>query len=128
MKTSRNTIQRSLILQAVRSLHQHPTAEEIYQETLKYHPTISKATVYRNLNLLVQQGEILKVEVPDGADHFDFKLQYHHHAYCRKCSNVYGMEMPTLEEVMERAKEPPGFLLEECSILFRGVCSKCKQK
>lgn len=128
MKASRNTIQRSLILQAVQSLHHHPTAEEIYRETLKYHPNISKATVYRNLNLLVQQGEVLKVEVPDGADHFDFRLQYHHHAYCRKCGNVYDMEMPAPAKVMEQAKGPQDFLLEECSILFRGVCSKCKQK
>ena len=48
----RNTIQRSLVLEAVNRLHCHATADEVYEEIIKEHPTISKATVYRNLNLL----------------------------------------------------------------------------
>ena len=54
----RNTIQRALVLEAVKTLHCHATADEVYEEIIKEHPTISKATVYRNLNLLSEMGEI----------------------------------------------------------------------
>ena len=71
---TRNTIQRQIVLQAVNQLHNHPTADAIYAVIAAQHPTISKATVYRNLNQLAAQGEILRVPVPTGADHFDFHL------------------------------------------------------
>ena len=52
MTNSRNTIQRQLVLSAVRQLQNHPTADEVYQKVQKSCPTISRATVYRNLKLL----------------------------------------------------------------------------
>ena len=69
---TRNTVQRQIVLQAVRSLHDHPTADSVYAVVAAEHPSISKATVYRNLNQLALQGEILRVPVPTGADRFDF--------------------------------------------------------
>ena len=56
---TRNTVQRQIVLQAVRSLHDHPTADSVYAVVAAEHPSISKATVYRNLNQLALQGEIL---------------------------------------------------------------------
>ena len=55
---TRNTIQRQIVLQAVNQMHNHPTADAIYAVIAAQHPTISKATVYRNLNQLAAQGEI----------------------------------------------------------------------
>ena len=74
---TRNTIQRQIVLQAVNQMHNHPTADAIYAVIAAQHPTISKATVYRNLNQLAAQGEILRVPVPTGADHFDFNIKPH---------------------------------------------------
>ncbi len=128
MKTSRNTIQRNLVLQAVRALHQHPTAEEVYRETVKYHPNISKGTVYRNLNLLAQRGDILKVEIPGGADHFDFKVAGHYHVYCRICGGVYDIDMPYLDGLMDMVRDAQGFQLESGNILFKGICPNCKSQ
>ena len=61
---TRNTIQRQIVLQAVNQMHNHPTADAIYAVIAAQHPTISKATVYRNLNQLAAQGEILRRPVP----------------------------------------------------------------
>ena len=58
---SRNTIQRSLVLEAVNRLKCHATADQIYEEIVKNHPTISRATVYRNLALLADRGEIRRL-------------------------------------------------------------------
>ena len=63
MTNSRNTIQRQLVLSAVRQLQNHPTADEVYLEVQKNCPTISRATVYRNLKLLAEEGEIRLVSV-----------------------------------------------------------------
>ena len=86
----RNTIQRSSVLEAVNKLHCHATADEIYNEIVKEHPTISRATVYRNLNLLSEMGEIRRLEMPGSADRFDHISSNHCHVQCE-----VGAEMPT---------------------------------
>lgn len=91
---TRNTIQRQIVLQAVNQMHNHPTADAIYAVIAAQHPTISKATVYRNLNQLAAQGEILRVPVPTGADHFDFNIKPHYHVRCTKCGGVFELFMP----------------------------------
>ncbi|MFQ9678614.1 MAG: transcriptional repressor, partial [Eggerthella lenta] len=65
--TTRNTIQRALVLEAVQSLHNHPTSADVYEVVRERHPNISRATVYRNLGVLANRGEVLRVEVPNGA-------------------------------------------------------------
>ena len=68
----RNTIQRQLVADAVCRLD-HPQAEEVYELVAREHPHISKATVYRNLNLLAEDGTIGKLHLCEGADRFDFR-------------------------------------------------------
>ena len=67
----RHTIQCALVLEAVDSLRDHATAEEVYEAVAKEHPHIGRGTVYRNLQKLAEAGEIMKVEVPGGADRYD---------------------------------------------------------
>ena len=86
----RNTIQRSLVLNAVNKLQCHATADEVYDEIAKEHPNISKATVYRNLKLLSDMGVIRRMEVPGGADRFDHRCQEHCHV---RCENAVGFLM-----------------------------------
>ena len=81
--TTRNTIQRALVLEAVQSLHNHPTSADVYEVVRARHPNISRATVYRNLGVLANRGEVLRVEVPNGADRYDFLNKPHYHAKCR---------------------------------------------
>ena len=89
----RNTIQRSLVLEAVNKLHCHATADEVYEEIIKEHPTISKATVYRNLNLLSDMGEIRRLEIPGSADRFDHITRNHCHVKCKACGRVFDVDM-----------------------------------
>ena len=92
--TTRNTIQRALVLEAVRSLHNHPTSADVYEVVREKHPNISRATVYRNLGVLANRGEVLRVEVPNGADRYDFLNRPHYHAKCRVCGGVFDVDMP----------------------------------
>ncbi len=73
MKQQRNTRQRQLVLDAVRAHRDHPSADQIYLEIRAIDDRISRGTVYRNLNILVQQGKVLKVKLPH-TDRFDSQL------------------------------------------------------
>ena len=126
MAIIRNTIQRSLVLEVVKSLQNHATADEIYEQTAKTHPSISKATVYRNLNQLAQSGDIQKIEVPDGADRFDHKLSKHYHIKCSRCKNVFDVEMEYLKDLESSIKHLNGFEISCHDIMFKGICPKCK--
>ena len=82
---NRNTLQRRLVLETVQRMHNHPTAEEIFREISSENTLISKATVYRNLKILSEQGEIQHIPIPNGADCFDFNNTPHYHMECRRC-------------------------------------------
>ncbi len=123
---TRNTVQRQIVLKAVRSLHDHPTADSVYAVVAAEHPSISKATVYRNLNQLALQGEILRVPVPTGADRFDFNTQAHYHVRCTCCGNVYDVFMPPVNDLFGRVTDSSGVTLTHYDILFEGICAACR--
>ena len=88
----RNTIQRQLVISAVRSLSNHPTAEEVYNRIVLDYPDISKGTVYRNLNSLVDSGLLRRVSVPSSADRYDHMLTKHYHVQCMKCHRFMNVD------------------------------------
>ena len=96
MKQQRNTKQRQLVLDAVRARCDHPSADEIYLDARAIDNHISRGTVYRNLKILVQQGKILQVKLPN-IDRFEAKLDKHYHLLCTECDSVYDISFPYLE-------------------------------
>lgn len=127
LPTSRNTAQRAYVLEAVRALHTHPTSADIYAYVHETHPNVSRATVYRNLNLLAARGEVLRVEVPNGADHFDFNTAPHYHAKCRMCESVFDVDMPYQHDIAEKITDARGFAIERHHIIFEGICPSCQR-
>lgn len=127
-RASRNTVQRTLVLEAVRSLHNHPTSADVYERVRKDHPSISRATVYRNLALLAQRGDILRVELPNGADRYDWTNHPHYHAKCRVCGRVFDVDMPYLSDLPAGVADARGFAIEGHQITFTGVCADCRQE
>ena len=123
---SRNTVQRQIVLSAVRSLPVHPTEEDIYNFIVKQHPNISKGTVYRNLNLLADQGEVLRVPISDGADRYDFQTERHYHVRCSRCGRVYDVDMPYQRNLLDAVTDTHGFIFTDCEIVFTGICPNCQ--
>lgn len=80
----RNSRQRQIIETVIRQRMDHPTAAEVCADAHQFDETISLATVYRNLNLMVEQGKLNKLHMLDGVDHFDPILDNHSHFYCKK--------------------------------------------
>lgn len=124
----RHTIQCALVLEAVDSLRDHATAEEVYEAVAKEHPHIGRGTVYRNLQKLAEAGEIMKVEVPGGADRYDHLTYKHYHVKCTKCGRVFDVDMPYEPNLADKIGDKHGFLLTGHTIMFSGVCPDCQKK
>lgn len=122
----RNTIQSSLVLETVRKLQCHATADEVYNEIIKTYPTISRGTVYRNLQRLCETGEIRKREIPDGADRFDHLCDDHYHIRCVKCGRVFDVDMEYIPKLEQLVRDAHGFSFTGHDIVFKGICSECK--
>ena len=127
MKT-RNTIQRTLVLEAVNRLQCHATADEIYAEIAKEHPHSSRATVYRNLDLLAELGEIRKLEIPGAADRFDHRCHDHCHVRCETCGRVFDVDMEYVAGLEQNIRDAHGFAFTGYDILFRGIGPECRKK
>ena len=123
----RNTIQSSLVLETVRKLQCHATADEVYSEIIKTYPTISRGTVYRNLQRLCETGEIRKREIPDGADRFDHLCDDHYHIRCVKCGRVFDVDMGYIPNLEQSVRDAHGFSFTGHDIVFKGICPECKR-
>jgi Fur family ferric uptake transcriptional regulator/Fur family peroxide stress response transcriptional regulator len=123
----RNTVQRSLVLKAVKELRCHATADEVYDTIIKSYPDISRGTAYRNLNLLSDIGEIGKVEIPSGADRYDHLCHRHYHARCLKCGRVFDVEMDFIADLERSIKNTQGFEFTGHDIIFKGICLECNK-
>ena len=124
----RNTIQKDLVRNAVYEMKKHVTANEVYEFIKKDYPTIGKGTVYRNLDILAEEGTLRKVEIPEGPNRYDFTLKKHYHVRCIKCGAVFDADMDELPDLMERIHDTHGIEFLSYDISFKGICPGCKEK
>ena len=108
--------------------HDHPTADAIYASIREEFPNISLGTVYRNLNLLVELGEIQKLRCGDGADHFDADTRPHYHFMCRECGCIEDLPMEISQEINDLAQEHVHGKIDSHTTYFYGVCEICMKK
>ena len=121
--------QREIILNYLRSVNDHPTAEIIYENIKEECPTVSLATVYRNLNQLSDNNFIKRIKVDGKSDRFDANLSVHNHLFCRCCGKIEDMApVYDIEEMFKKVEEKGGFLPDSCQLLFMGICKDCRNK
>ncbi|WP_033153400.1 Fur family transcriptional regulator [Pseudobutyrivibrio ruminis] len=117
--------QRESIKEYLMSTKEHPTADVIYQHVREENPKISLGTVYRNLTLLVELGEVRKISTGDGTDHFDADTSAHSHYFCRCCHRLMDVDVtPSVEQILAASSAGIG-TVEQASLLFTGVCKDC---
>lgn len=124
MTETRHSRQRDAVLQELCSRHDHPTAEELFVSLKKQFPSISLATVYRNLRVLTEQGKIITLKI-DNSDHFDGNTKQHYHLYCTNCGRLYDLKMPMIPEISRAADSCSDCRIESYSLIFEGLCSSC---
>lgn len=126
----RNTNQRKIILDIMKNNFSHPTADEIYEKARVIDNHISRGTVYRNLGFLSENGEILKICVPNGPDHYDSTLHEHYHFCCSKCNKMYDIPGSLSIEADKVSDEMSknGFRIISHSLIFTGLCPDCNKQ
>lgn len=127
MPGKRYSRQRELIYQAVLGAKEHPTAEMVYRWLKPALPELSLGTVYRNLNLLADEGILVRMPFP--VERFDARLEPHGHFHCRKCGRVFDLELGYDDGLDGRAAEAlPGARIEGHELLFKGLCGRCHEQ
>ena len=122
----RNTVQRRMILGALKKLNSHPTVDEIFAEVHKEHKSISKTTVYRNLRQLANNHIIRQVFMPDGLERYDFRSEQHSHFNCKMCGSIMDVDVEYIKDMDEFVRQKYGFLVDEHNVMFSGVCADCR--
>ena len=117
--------QRELILKTVLENRVHPTADAVFSLLKPDHPGLSLATVYRNLNQLAENGLLMKIPVPGGADHFDGTLEPHYHMVCEKCGAMVDIPREYVPAFDREVGEKTGCQISGYAILFYGLCKNC---
>lgn len=128
MTALRHSHQREAILAFLRTRTDHPTADVIYAAIRRTKPNISLGTVYRNLSLLSDIGEIQRIVAGDGKEHFDANTSPHDHFRCEKCGCVLDLFSPVLE--IDPVSQYPDFRgeIRHHQTIYSGLCPLCVEK
>jgi Fe2+ or Zn2+ uptake regulation protein len=124
----RATKQRKIILEELRRVRTHPTADSIFKMVRKRLPSISFGTVYRNLNLLKDEGKILELTCGKYSCHYDGNPQMHYHFFCLHCGKIFDIEELNLEDLNKMLNKKSDFVARYHRLDFYGYCGKCYKK
>lgn len=126
MAITKYSRQREAIKEYLSRTEEHPTADTIYMDIREIYPNISLGTVYRNLKLLVDRGEIIRIIGMDESDRYDGNTHNHYHFLCNECKRVLDIEMEAIDSIIDKAnKNFPG-KVEGHVTYFYGKCKECK--
>lgn len=125
MSTLKYSRQRESIKEFLATRTDHPTADTIYTNLREVYPNISLGTVYRNLALLVDMGEIIKITTGDGPDHFDGNIRPHYHFICNNCHQVMDLEMDSIDQIKQVAEKNFDGKIDGFVTHFFGSCRDC---
>lgn len=124
MKYSR---QREMILESVRGCTDHPAADTIYARVRALDPKVSLGTVYRNLNLLAENGQLRKISIPGGSDRFDRTMMEHGHIICTECGAVCDIIPEHLKALDEEINRSTDYVVTRRELILEGICPDCQK-
>ena len=123
----RLTTQRQIILEELIKVKNHPTACDLYDMVRKRLPRIGLGTVYRNLDLMADNGMIMKLEVGGTKKRFDAVTKPHYHLRCSCCGKVEDMDVPVTDNLVKAAAKSCLYQIHGHRVEFTGVCPDCQQ-
>jgi len=124
----KRTKQRDTILRVLKGTKSHPTADWIYSEVRKEIPNISLGTVYRNLRLLSERGDILEIDLGGKLSRYDAYTENHYHFQCDKCGRVFDLNEAVNKDMDEKVAQDTGFWVTHHRLEFHGLCKDCQKK
>jgi len=127
VKEKRFSEKREAIIGDLKNRRDHPTAQEVYAAVREKFPSISLATVYRNLGELAKTGEITVVNA-GGEVHFDGEETPHYHLVCTGCGKVEDVFDTLAEDFLRRVTETRGRTPQSAELSVRCLCPECENK
>ena len=112
------------ILATVMKLRQHPTAEQVFMQMKKDHPSIAMGTVYKHLNAMAEKGQLLRITEPGSPDRYD-RTERHDHMICSKCGRIRDVYLKDVKAQLESALGQP---ILSYDLRIRYICPECQNK
>jgi len=121
------TPQRLAIAELLAESRGHPNVEALYERLKTEHPSLSLATVYRNVMLMKSLGEVLEIVFPDDSNRYDGNTPYPHpHVICSRCGRIMEPDLKTLEDMTKEVIHQTDFTILSHQLLFFGICKECE--
>jgi Fur family ferric uptake transcriptional regulator len=124
----RATPQRLMVLKALSRGGRHLSAEEIHTEIVGAHPSVNLTTVYRTLEMLVDEGIVKRAHLGATRRLYEIRHEAHHHLLCLSCSRVEHIAAAHLAEVEAHLDREHGFEVQETTLTSFGTCSNCRAR
>jgi len=122
----RITPQRDVLLRVLSETHGHPTADDLVKQVRAVLPSVSHATVYRNVQELVQAGLVGTLKRGSGAVQFEVNPDEHHHFVCRQCGRVWDVYLEQVGFRVSRKSPLKGFTIDRRELQLHGLCDACR--
>lgn len=125
----RITPQRLAILKVLAESKGHPSVESIYAQVKPDFPTTSLATIYKNVNVLKELGQVLELGFSDDSNRYDGNKPYDHpHVVCIRCKKILDPDVAALKDMTEELARQTGFAITRHRLDFFGICPDCQAK
>lgn len=124
----RMTHQREVILEEIRKVNTHPTADEIYEMVRRRLPRISLGTVYRNLEILCARGLIQRIGPISSQMRFDGNIENHYHIRCTYCGRVEDVQVESVDTLENALRNGSDYSIIGHRLEFIGICPECRAK
>lgn len=108
----------------VLSIHGHMSINELYSTLLVKFPSISLATIYKNINIMLEKGFLLEVKLSGQKNVFELIKDNHSHVACLKCTDIIDIDL-NIEAILQEVKSISDYKIESNSLIFNGLCPKC---
>lgn len=124
----RSTKQKSIILEELAKVKTHPTADSVFRLTRRKLPSVSFGTVYRNLNLLRDEGKIMELSAGRYSCRYDAATANHYHFICLACGSLFDVDAEVLKDIDSKISKRSGMKVKYHRMKFYGYCLNCKDK
>ena len=122
----RNTKQKELILQVLSNDKSHPTIKDIYNKVHALDKNVGQATVYRNINKLVDSGKVKRLSIDKDITRYDGDKSNHYHFICNSCNKVIDIPYKGIDVPADKINHDYNIQIDDCEIIFRGQCNECQ--
>ena len=123
----RQTPKKAAITEELKKMHTHPTALELKDALDADGMHISRATVFRVLNDLADEGSIHRVEIEGSDVRYDGNTAPHYHFHCKVCRRTMDIDLP-YETVLDSSLASEGYRVDRHTTEFYGICPACRKR